>query len=293
MPQDTSGQCNTPVTLHVYHVGGHAAVRGLNSMLKPLGVGAFHAAVEVHGKEWSYGMSTAGTSGIFSCAPRRCDSHVYLESQYLGRTSLSDKSVRRMLNEMSKKWLGQDYSLTRHNCCDFANEFCQRLEVSPLPAWVNRLGSASAALDPAPAVESVLLRGKLSRGALPSDGYRFGDLSRGVLAAVGAASIEDVVGKGSSPPPRCASAKRGTRAGSKTSDKHACRGSRHDRGGRADPIQVEEVAMDEAVYRGGCQGPARVANGIVALGKLSRGARADDAYQFGDFTRGLVRQLTL
>lgn len=221
-------------------------------MLKPLGVGAFHAAVEVHGKEWSYGMSMAGTSGIFSCAPRRCDSHVYLESKYLGRTSLSDKSVRRMLNEMSKKWLGQDYSLTRHNCCDFANEFCQRLKVSPLPAWVNRLGSAS----------------------------------RGVLAALTAGSLEDVVGKGSSPPPRCASAK-------KTSDKHACRGSRHDRGGRADPIQVEEVAVDEAVYRGGCQGPAQVANGIVELGKLSRGARADDAYQFGDFTRGLVRQLTL
>ena len=55
MPQDASGQCTTPVTLHVYHVGGHAAVRGLNSMLKPLGVGAFHAAVEVHGKEGACG----------------------------------------------------------------------------------------------------------------------------------------------------------------------------------------------------------------------------------------------
>ena len=58
-----------PVTLHVYDLG-----RG---QLKAIGThwaGAFHSAVEVNDREWSFGATDKG-SGVFSNAPRGCTMH--------------------------------------------------------------------------------------------------------------------------------------------------------------------------------------------------------------------------
>merc|ERR1712060_195679 len=82
-----------PVTLHVYDVGLNTG-SVVNRFLKPLGTGAFHCGVEVHGWEWSYSdiadpRYQAGT-GIFPCRPRHCEGHKYCESVHLGRTSTSE-----------------------------------------------------------------------------------------------------------------------------------------------------------------------------------------------------------
>ena len=65
----TTPHMGLPVTLHVYDLG-----RG---QLKAVGThwaGAFHSAVEVNDREWSFGATDQG-SGVFSNAPRGCTMH--------------------------------------------------------------------------------------------------------------------------------------------------------------------------------------------------------------------------
>ncbi|CAK9066474.1 unnamed protein product, partial [Durusdinium trenchii] len=63
------GSKGTSVTLHVYSVSASQTVRKVNRFLGHLSTGAFHTAVEVHGKEWSYGFAEKG-SGVFCCNPK-------------------------------------------------------------------------------------------------------------------------------------------------------------------------------------------------------------------------------
>merc|ERR1719191_1919491 len=45
---------------------------------------------------------------------------------------------------MAPVWGGKSYDLVRRNCCSFANEFCEKLGVGPIPGWVNRLAQVGA-----------------------------------------------------------------------------------------------------------------------------------------------------
>merc|ERR1719201_2433772 len=83
----------TPVRLHIYDVSGHSAVQGANRFFRAIGTGAYHAGVEVHGQEWSFGCSDGGFlgSGIFNCDPKGCGCHEYRESEDMGDTHFSKK----------------------------------------------------------------------------------------------------------------------------------------------------------------------------------------------------------
>mmetsp|Transcript_91458 Transcript_91458/g.217954 ORF Transcript_91458/g.217954 Transcript_91458/m.217954 type:complete len:209 (-) Transcript_91458:84-710(-) len=97
--------------------------------------GAFHAAVEVYGLEWSYGCE-----GVERGEPRRHDVHVYRQSLSQGVTMKSVQQVEEIVEEVMKsRWLAHEYDLLRHNCCSFADDFCRELTGRPLPPWVNRL----------------------------------------------------------------------------------------------------------------------------------------------------------
>jgi len=138
-----------PVTLHIYDIGTSAGPM-VNNFLKPLGTGAFHCGVEVHGWEWSYSdvsnPKDPAMTGIFSCRPRHCEGHRYYETVELGLTRTSELEVVRLLTLLEKGWPISEYDLLSHNCCHFADEFSRRLGVGGIPPGVMSLASAGAAV---------------------------------------------------------------------------------------------------------------------------------------------------
>lgn len=149
-PQKPTADRHAVVTLHVYDIGDGGGGSLLNRILKPLGTGAFHCGVEVHGREWSYSDINDATSstmtGVFSCAPRRCLGHAYKQSIAMGKTSMSQREVIMLVKLMAREWLIGGYDLLRRNCCHFSNEFCIRMGVGTIPSWVTSLAGAGAAV---------------------------------------------------------------------------------------------------------------------------------------------------
>lgn len=133
------------VILHVYDVGTERAIAGANRLLRGVGAGAYHAAVEVNGCEWSYGHANTGT-GVFSCRPTACSFHTYREAVLMGDTCLTPMKVRLLLRRLEVEWPGKDYDLLRKNCCHFCDEFCQRLGVGCIPSWLTNLAGAGATI---------------------------------------------------------------------------------------------------------------------------------------------------
>lgn len=121
------------VTLHVYDVG-----RGRF-------YGVYHLAIEIHGKEWSFGSSDQ--CGIFHCPPRRCPLHTYKQSVLLGECLVDKFELRNMLRGMRGQWMGPSYDLLHHNCCTFCSVLADKLGVGPLPKWVDRLAKTAAKID--------------------------------------------------------------------------------------------------------------------------------------------------
>lgn len=136
------------VTLHVYDVSHHSAVRRTNGVLSKMGTGAFHSAVEVNGREWSFGATElAGVSGVCSCAPAKNDLYSYFKAVPLGYTALSIPEVWALLRDLADEWQGEDYDLLRCNCCHFCSELSRRLGVADVPRWVINLAGVGAVLE--------------------------------------------------------------------------------------------------------------------------------------------------
>ena len=86
------------VVLHIYDVGTDSRLSSLNRVLRPVGTGAFHAAVEVLGKEWSYGYG-----GAFSVFQFDFDGAFVLEPTKRANDqarvgSVSNKSKQSLMN---------------------------------------------------------------------------------------------------------------------------------------------------------------------------------------------------
>eukprot|EP00747_Dinoflagellata_sp_TGD_P208986 gnl/TRDRNA2_/TRDRNA2_82414_c0_seq1.p1 gnl/TRDRNA2_/TRDRNA2_82414_c0~~gnl/TRDRNA2_/TRDRNA2_82414_c0_seq1.p1 ORF type:complete len:270 (+),score=31.36 gnl/TRDRNA2_/TRDRNA2_82414_c0_seq1:71-811(+) len=138
-PQQLVDLMGSDVVLHVYHVSTSRVVEAINMLALPLGAGAFHVGIEVHGKEWSYGIAEQG-SGLCWIAPRTNRKHLFCESVRLGRTSKSSKEVLNILFALAKRWRGIEYDIFRSNCCHFARDFAKQLGVADAyPSWVDRL----------------------------------------------------------------------------------------------------------------------------------------------------------
>mmetsp|Transcript_31248 Transcript_31248/g.72875 ORF Transcript_31248/g.72875 Transcript_31248/m.72875 type:complete len:346 (+) Transcript_31248:60-1097(+) len=138
---------HSAVTLNIYDVGGAEAVQFINKVFRPVGTGAFHAGVEVFGKEWSFGATNDESSGIFCCNPRSCSAHSFRESIPMGEVQIGEGEVKKILSELEPSWKGRSYDLLRHNCCHFSDSFCRHLGVGSAPRWVLNLAGAGATLE--------------------------------------------------------------------------------------------------------------------------------------------------
>mmetsp|Transcript_13634 Transcript_13634/g.48130 ORF Transcript_13634/g.48130 Transcript_13634/m.48130 type:complete len:501 (-) Transcript_13634:263-1765(-) len=195
-----------PVILHIYDVPSDPTALRINGMLRALGTGAFHAAVEVYGLEFSFGANHEGEggTGVFTCPPKGCEGHTYRESLSMGHSAMTEDEARAMIGRMSKAWLAKDYDILRKNCCHFSDSCCEKLQVGNIPSWVRNLSGAGRALDDrrasfsealAPVVAdakdmlaAVLARGKAARGSDPSEDWRHGDFTLGLVSAAAAAA---------------------------------------------------------------------------------------------------------
>lgn len=129
-----SQKVRAEVILNLYDWKSNNLVLGLNDFACELGAGAFHAAVEVYGVEWSYSQS----AGIFPGKPRGNENYEFRESIPMGVINLSPQQVETLLHDMGRTdWDHQDYLLLYHNCVHFADDFCYRLGVGSIPTWVN------------------------------------------------------------------------------------------------------------------------------------------------------------
>lgn len=135
------------VTLHIYDVSTVSTVKHLNHIFRAVGTGAFHAAVEVYGQEWSYGYNDDGSTGVFGNVPKSCEEHQYREAIPMGSTQMSEDEVNEVIRELQDRWPGDGYDLLSHNCCHFSDSLCQRLGVGPIPGWVLNLAGAGASLN--------------------------------------------------------------------------------------------------------------------------------------------------
>lgn len=118
-----------------------------NTLVKSFG--AFHAAVEVYGDEWSfYRQAHPDECGICrSHEARRHPVHVYRQSINLGETRLKDFEVWNIIRrEVAPKWPSCRYDIIHCNCIHFCDELLMALGVSPAPAWVRGLHETGAAL---------------------------------------------------------------------------------------------------------------------------------------------------
>lgn len=135
-----------PVTLHIYDMGASPTVGHVNGILGAIGAGAYHAAAEVYGSEWTFGYALEGT-GVYSCLPTRCAHHKYRTAIPMGHTYFTKRRFARLIGAMEREWLGSDYDLLRRNCCHFSETICQRLGLGAIPRWVMSLASAGALLS--------------------------------------------------------------------------------------------------------------------------------------------------
>jgi hypothetical protein len=141
-------EAKAPVTLHVYYVGNSDTIEVISEVAQDfLGQGGvFHGAVEIYGREWSFGGSLEG-SGVFQVPPRACSMHRYRESIYMGDCNLTEQQVFKILRKMVQEWQGREYDLLKHNCCSFSKAFCLELGVGEIPYWVYELAETGSALS--------------------------------------------------------------------------------------------------------------------------------------------------
>jgi len=173
-----------PVTLHVYDLAQSPSIQTANGILRVVGSGAYHTAIEVYDLEWSYGGCETGT-GVFSCIPGGCGMHHYREAIPLGDIQLSKKDVERILEQMAQQWQGCQYDMLRRNCCHFTVELGKKLGAKELPRWISSLAGVGANIHDAVVGAQSRLSGAKRKGIEAFGGfmlaaYRCGDVVRGV-----------------------------------------------------------------------------------------------------------------
>lgn len=135
--------------LHIYDL--NKGLVGLNGVLQRLNMGAFHAGVQVYGKEYAFSGSidedeSFDCCGIMCHLPKEHDVHIYRDSIVLGRTALSEEQVEALLDRISSFWPSRSYDMLRRNCCHFAEYFSRCLGMRSFPRTLASLSAKMAAV---------------------------------------------------------------------------------------------------------------------------------------------------
>ncbi|KAK9388792.1 PPPDE putative peptidase domain-containing protein [Lipomyces mesembrius] len=119
-----------------------------------LGIGVYHSAVEIDGREYAYGgHEEPGISGVYySKSKTPLPGGIICKTSILhGYTSYSQAEVHAIISDLSSEYMGTSYNLLYKNCNHFTNSLLVRLTDRPAPAWLNRatyIGSALPCIIP-------------------------------------------------------------------------------------------------------------------------------------------------
>ncbi|KAK9351615.1 PPPDE putative peptidase domain-containing protein [Lipomyces doorenjongii] len=119
-----------------------------------LGIGVYHSAVEIDGREYAYGgHEEPGISGVYySKSKTPLPGGIICKTSILhGYTSYSPAEVHAIISDLSSEYMGASYNLLYKNCNHFTNSLLVRLTDRPAPAWLNRatyIGSALPCIIP-------------------------------------------------------------------------------------------------------------------------------------------------
>ncbi|CRG94126.1 PPPDE peptidase, putative [Plasmodium gallinaceum] len=125
------------VYLNIYDLDSVSKV--VNMVARSMGAGAFHAGVEVYGYEYSFGYIVDGETGVTKTNARFHPYHVYRESIPMGKTPLTKEEVDLLVEVMKLQWIGDTYDILSRNCLNYADYFCNLLDVGSIPEWVMSL----------------------------------------------------------------------------------------------------------------------------------------------------------
>ena len=98
-----------PVFLNVYDLHPY------NQYLHSLGFGAYHSAVEIFGREYSFGFHDTTDTGVFSMMPKNVPNAVFRESIEVGNIYLTYNQFNLILNQLKADWTGNKYHLLRRS----------------------------------------------------------------------------------------------------------------------------------------------------------------------------------
>ncbi|SCP04053.1 PPPDE peptidase, putative [Plasmodium ovale] len=118
------------VYLNIYDLDAVSKV--VNTVARSVGAGAFHAGVEVYGYEYSFGYIVDGETGVTKTSARYHPYHVY-------RESIPMEEVDMLVEVMKLQWIGDTYDILSRNCLNYADYFCNLLDVGSIPDWVMSL----------------------------------------------------------------------------------------------------------------------------------------------------------
>ena len=144
----------TPVEMWLY-VYDLAPKSFTGNMSRSLGMGIYHSALVVFGREWSFGGTQeaipAGQpvpSGIFQCLPGEGAEHFY-EKIKLGEKPMLWKDFTALINKLAPDWPITSYHLLKRNCNHFVEALCHEIDPSfKVPPYINRAARAGSVVVP-------------------------------------------------------------------------------------------------------------------------------------------------
>eukprot|EP01117_Protostelium_nocturnum_P007317 TRINITY_DN2617_c0_g1_i1.p1 TRINITY_DN2617_c0_g1~~TRINITY_DN2617_c0_g1_i1.p1 ORF type:complete len:235 (-),score=69.04 TRINITY_DN2617_c0_g1_i1:200-904(-) len=110
-----------------------------NDRFYSVGIGAYHTGVEIYGKEYAFGFHEMESSGIWSATPKQAVNVKFRESIDLGKTTMNEREVESIIDQLGSKWIGTSYNILTRNCNHFSEDFVQLLLGRSIPNFVNRL----------------------------------------------------------------------------------------------------------------------------------------------------------
>lgn len=128
-----------PVFLNVYDLHPY------NNFLHSIGFGAYHSAVELFGREYSFGFHDGPQTGVFHMQPRAVPNAVFREQVEVGCIYLTFNQFNIILNQLKAEWTGNKYHLLKRNCNHFSKALLAALGLRA-PSFINRLASAGDTL---------------------------------------------------------------------------------------------------------------------------------------------------
>lgn len=149
---DTSSFPDNMVLLNVYDVSDSDLFTRINKVTTAndniLWGGVFHAGVEIYRKEWCYGVTEYGRTGVCAVDPRSHPQHTYRCTVPMGVSKITNEDVETLLRRLAQEWPGHEYDLIHHNCISFCNALLSELlPGGRVPGWVDRAMRTAGFID--------------------------------------------------------------------------------------------------------------------------------------------------